>query len=86
MTCVTHVGNFVSYSGGATELWRFDTSTLGWERVVNTTANGVGPSGRNSHVMTSIGLHLWLYGGYADRVYGESDVCFAHTTWRLLRF
>jgi hypothetical protein len=88
MTSVPHAGNtddhlymseVASTGRYSTELWRFDTSTLGWEQVVNTTANGVGPSGRNSHVMTSVGLDLWMYGGYIYN-YGEGDVYSTHTT------
>jgi hypothetical protein len=47
----------------SSELWRFDTSTRGWEAVMNTVANGAVPSARVGHVMTSVGLGLWLHGG-----------------------
>jgi hypothetical protein len=57
------------------ELWRFDTSTRGWERV-DTTINGVAPSARAGHVMTSVGLDLWLHGGLTDS--GEGDTCSFH--------
>jgi hypothetical protein len=50
----------MGFSDETAELWRFDTSTLGWEKVVN----HVGPRGRNSHVMVSVGLDLWLHGGH----------------------
>ena len=73
MTCVPDEANEMFFSA---ELWRFDTSTLGWEEVVNTMDNGVGPSGRYDHAMTSVGLDLWMYGGY---VAGERDTCSAHT-------
>jgi hypothetical protein len=43
------------------DLWRFDTSTGGWESVV---VNGVAPSPRNSHAMISVGMDLWMYGGW----------------------
>ncbi len=74
MTCVPYVGGV---SGGSAELWRFKTSTRGWERVDNTTTNGAGPIGRRSHVMTSVGLDLWLHGGltYLPYNYGECDTC-----------
>jgi hypothetical protein len=63
----------VSYAGKSAELWRFDTSTREWERV-DTTVNGTAPSARYGHVMTSVGLDLWLHGGLTDS--GEGDTCF----------
>jgi hypothetical protein len=57
-----------SYSA---ELWRFSTSTRGWERLDITTANGAGPSGRWSEVITSVGVDLWVHGGRT----GEGDSC-----------
>jgi hypothetical protein len=68
MTCVcVRVMTCVPHEGASADLWRFDTSTLGWERVVDTTANGVGPTGRYFHAMTSVGLRdLWMYGGSGD--------------------
>jgi hypothetical protein len=62
MTCVSHTGS-------SSEMWRFCTSTLGWERVTN----GAGPSARSGHVMTSVGLDLWVHGGRTDS--GEGDAC-----------
>jgi hypothetical protein len=59
MTYVTHTGNDA-------ELWRFDTHTRRWELVHNTAANGVGPTGRINHVMTSVGVDLWLHGGLTE--------------------
>ena len=56
MTCLTHA----DYSD---EMWRFSTSTRGWERVDSTSSNGAGPSSRFGHVMTSVGLELWVHGG-----------------------
>jgi hypothetical protein len=66
---------FVSPYVGAVsaELWRFSTSTRGWERADSTVANGDGPSGRSGHVMTSVGLDLWVYGGLTDS--GEDVSC-----------
>jgi hypothetical protein len=61
------------------DLWRFSTSTRGWERVDNTAANGAVPSGRASHVMTSVGLDLWLHGGTGDTYSGEGDTCSGRT-------
>ena len=75
MTCVPHAG----YS---TELWRFSTSTCVWERVDSTAANGAGPSGRFGHVMTSVGLDLWVHGGYTET--GEGDTCATHVALLLL--
>jgi hypothetical protein len=68
-----------SYSA---ELWRFCTSTRGWERVDITTPNGAGPSGRYSHVMTSVGLDLWMHGGLTRT--GEGDSCGTHVSLLLL--
>jgi hypothetical protein len=73
MTSVPHAGDYLA------DLWRFDTSTRGWDRVDITTANGASPSGRASHVMTSIGLDLWLHGGSGDTYSGEGDTCSSHT-------
>jgi hypothetical protein len=60
MTCVTH-------AGGHRDLWWFSTSKRGWKAVVvdQTVANGAVsnlPKG-SKHVMTSVGLDLWLHGG-----------------------
>jgi hypothetical protein len=66
MTCVSHAGSFA-------DMWWFDTSTRGWEQVDNKTANGVVPSARYHHVMTSVRLDLWLHGGKTDS--GDSDCC-----------
>ena len=38
----------------------------GWKRADNTSSNGAGPSARSGHVMTSVGLDLWVNGGYTD--------------------
>ena len=71
-TCVGHAVARIS-----DELWRFSTSTLGWERVDSTAANGAGPSGRDYHVMSSVGLDLWVHGGMTDSETGsgEGDTC-----------
>ena len=66
MTCVSHAGS-------SAELWWFSTSTPGWERADNTVANGAGPSARGYHVMTSVGLDLWVHGGQTNS--GEGDTC-----------
>ena len=78
MTSVPHA---VSVRTSA-ELWRFSTSTLGWERVDSTAANGAGPSARSCHVMTSVGLDLWVHGGWTET--GEGDGCATHVTLLLL--
>jgi hypothetical protein len=75
MTCVPHAGS-------SAELWRFSTATLGWERVDSTAANGAGPSARYQHVMTSVGLDLWVHGGRTDL--GEGDACATHVALQLL--
>jgi hypothetical protein len=63
---------FVPYAGFSSELWRFSTSTRRWERADSIAANGARPSTRHSHVMTSVGLDLWVHGGSTDS--GEGDV------------
>ena len=75
MTCVPHAGR-------SAELWRFSTCTRVWERVDSTAANGAGPSARASHVMTSVGLDLWLHGGSTDS--GDGDGCATHVVVLLL--
>jgi hypothetical protein len=72
----------VPHAGYSSELWRFSTSTRGWERVESTAANGAGPSGRHGHVMTSVGLDLWLHGGYTYS--GEGVECATHVALLLL--
>jgi hypothetical protein len=66
----------------STELWRFSTSTHGWDRVYSTVVNGAGPSARYGHVMTSVGLDLWVHGGFTGS--GEGDSCATHVTLLLL--
>ena len=75
MTCVPHTGR-------SAELWWFSTSTRVWERTDSTAANDAGPSGRVSHVMTSVGLDLWLHGGDTDS--GEGDSRATHVVLVLL--
>ena len=75
MTCVPHAGR-------SAELWRFSTSTRDWEPADSTAANGAGPSARAFHVMTSVGLDLWLHGG--DTGSGEGDACATHVALLLL--
>ena len=64
-------------AGSSAEVWRFTTSTRLWERVDSTAANGAGPSARYGHVMTSVGLDLWVHGGSTDS--GEGDTHVQHT-------
>ncbi len=73
----------VTDAGLSAELWRFDTSTLGWQKVDNTMVNGAAPSGsyytmtsvssslQSIYTMSSVGLDLWIVGGVA----GEGDTC-----------
>jgi hypothetical protein len=72
MTCVPHAGDMYYFSA---ELWRFTTSTRGWERVDGTAANGAGPNARYSHVITSIGLDLWVHGGITSSGEGDRRDC-----------
>jgi hypothetical protein len=76
MTCVPHADI------PSTELWRFSTSTRVWERTDSNAAAGVGPSARVGHVMTSVGLDLWVHGGYTTS--GEGDACATHVALLLL--
>ena len=84
MTCVPHAGSseLASVAGSSVELWRFSTSTRGWERADSTAANGAGPSPRYGHVMTSVGQDLWVHGGITDA--GEGDSCTTHLVLLLL--
>jgi hypothetical protein len=75
MTCVPHAVL-------SAELWWFSTSTRVWERADITVTNGTGPSARRFHVMTSVGLDLWLHGGWTGS--GEGDVCATHVGLLLL--
>jgi hypothetical protein len=72
----------VPHTVPSAELWRFSTSTRVWERVDITAANGAGPSARFGHVMTSVGLDLWLHGGYTET--SECDACATHVALLLL--
>ena len=79
---------FVSHAGSSAEMWRFElwrfaTSTLVWERVDSTAANGAGPSGHFYHVMTSVGLDLWVHGGLT-RDSGVGDICLTRAPLLLL--
>ncbi len=77
MTCVPHAGE-------SAELWRFSTSSRVWELVDSTAANGAGPSARDG-VMTSVGLDLWLHGGYTGVTgTGEGDTCATRVALLLL--
>ncbi len=67
MTCVLHTG----YSD---ELWRFNMFTHGWERVDSTSDNGDLPRENSQHAMASVGLDLWVSGGFS----GEGDTCAIH--------
>ncbi len=72
----------VPHAGSSTEMWRFSTSTRLWEAVDSTAANGAGPSARFGHVMTSVGLDLWVHGGSTET--GEGDACETHVALLLL--
>jgi hypothetical protein len=70
MTYETRAGPYQErYPVYSAELWRFDTHNRGWESVV---ANGAAPSARYQHVMTSVGMDLWLHGGVSSYP-GEVD-------------
>ena len=76
MTCVSHAAFY------SAELWWFSTSTRVWERADSTAANGAGTSARSGHVMTSVGMDLWLHGGYTGT--GEGDSRATHVALLLL--
>ncbi len=82
VVCV-RIMTFVPHADRSAELWRFSTSTRGWERVNSTAANGAGPSARYRHVMTSVGLDLWVHGGITGSGSG-GDVCTKHVALLLL--
>ncbi len=83
VVCVRHMTS-VPDAVLSSELWWFSTSTRGWEQVHSTVVNGAGPSARYGHVMTSVGLDLWLHGGFTGS--GEGDSCAAHVTLLLLTY
>jgi hypothetical protein len=66
----------LSRAGFSDELWRLSLATLEWTSMV--VVNGARPSPREGHVMTSVGLDLWVHGGLTDS--GEGDTC--EHTWR----
>ncbi len=78
-----HGGDAKPDASPSTELWRFSTSTRVWERANSTAANGADPSGRVYHVMTSVGLDLWVHGGYTT-LSGEGGTCATHVALLLL--
>ena len=55
------------------QLWRFTTSTRVWELVDTTTVSDVGA--RMDHTMTSVGLDLYIHGGFksSSTSYGEGE-------------
>ncbi len=63
------------------ELWRLSLATLEWTSIEET-PGGAAPSARYGHVMTSIGLDLWVHGG--DTETGEGDSCATHLALLLL--
>jgi hypothetical protein len=82
MTCVPHAVWYGGVPSKSAELWRFSTSTRVWERADSTVTNGAGPSARGGHVMTSVGLDLWVHGGRTEA--GEGDACATHVALLLL--
>ncbi len=61
----------VSCGGVSDEMWRLCLSTLKWTRIPT---GGSSPSPRRYHVMTAVGMDLWVHGG--TKVLGEGDICF----------
>ncbi len=74
VTCACRVGR-------TNDLWRLSLATLDWTSI-EVAPGGSGPSARQRHVMTSVGLDLWLHGG--DTETGEGDACATHLALLLL--
>jgi hypothetical protein len=64
-------------AGRTNDLWRLSLTTLEWTSI-EVAPGGAGPSARQDHVMTSVGLDLWVHGGNTDS--GEGDACATHVT------
>ncbi len=64
-------------AGVSDDLWRLSLSTLEWTNI-EVVPGGVRPSGRENHVMTSVGLDLWVHGGLSVDS-GEGDGCMWNT-------
>ncbi len=52
------------------ELWRLCLTTLEWT-LIEVPPDGVRPRRRFGHVMTSVGLDLWVHGGDSEVISGE---------------
>ena len=70
----------VPRAGRSDEVWRLSLATLEWTSIE--VPLGAGPSARDSHVMTSVGLDLWVHGGYTE--IGAGDTCVKHVALLLL--
>jgi hypothetical protein len=68
--CTSGLNNL--YATCSDELWRLSLATLEWTKI-EVPSGGVRPSARARHTMTSVGLDLWVYGGYTNS--GEGDSC-----------
>jgi hypothetical protein len=53
-------------------MWRLCLSTLEWTHI-EVPSGDARPSARGGHVMTSVGLDLWVHGGKTDSLTGEGD-------------
>ena len=62
----------VSRAGLSDELWRLSLKTLEWTRI-EVKSDRPRPSPRFGHVMSSVGLDLWVHGGVTGS--GEGDGC-----------
>ncbi len=60
------------------ELWRFCLVTLEWTHLESPSGDAA-PSGRSGHVMTSVGMELWLHGGQTNFERGEGGPCSSPT-------
>ena len=67
--------------GLSDDLWRLSLATLEWTSI-KVMPGGAHPSSRYDHVMTSVGLDLWLHGGFTG--IGEGDTCATRVALLLL--
>ncbi len=70
----------VSHAVFDEKMWRLCLTTLEWTSI-EVSPDGALPSARFGHVMTSVGLDLWMYGGWGV---GEGDSCATHVTLLVL--
>ena len=67
--CTSGLGS--TFTVCSDELWRLSLTTLEWTKI-EVPSGGVRPSARARHTMTSVGLDLWVFGGYTHSGEGDS--------------